>query len=200
MTLSRPAAENPFLSKEIAAPSNDWCLPPEPVPLKFGPTLYFHYCWARGFVFLPLLYLLPQSFNLSIQNHGLCLSFKSCRLSFNLALKILKVSWSRRFQFACVPYMFGQWVWQSGKRAGSPTLHFIHLFHLYEGWQTFSKAAMVPRFTKFRHANCSKTVPFSRQVLEQVLDWQKWSESVWLLGELTRIAVGESNQQFCRWE
>ena len=90
MTLSRPAAENPFLSKEIAAPSNDWCLPPEPVPLKFGPTLYFHYCWARGFVFLPLLYLMPQSFNLSIQNHGLCLSFKSCRLSFNLALKILK--------------------------------------------------------------------------------------------------------------
>ena len=92
MTLSRPAAQNPFLSKEIAAPSNeDWCLPPEPAPLKFDPTLYFHYCWARGFVFLPLLYLLPQSFNLSIQNHGLCLSFKSCRLSFNLALKILKM-------------------------------------------------------------------------------------------------------------
>ena len=105
--------------------------------------------------------------------------------------------------------MFGQWVWQPGQRAGSPTLHLIHHFHLNEGWQTFSKAsasqiiffganctsvlrlkqshqlcsshhqsvqkypslylaAMVP--SQFRHANCSKTVPFSRQVLEQVLD------------------------------
>ena len=51
--------------------------------------------------------------------------------------KCILILSSRRFQFACVPYMFGQWVWQPGKRAGSPTLHFIHLFHLNEGWQTF---------------------------------------------------------------
>ena len=31
-----------------------------------------------------------RNLSTSIQNHGLCLSFKSCRLSFNLALKILK--------------------------------------------------------------------------------------------------------------
>ena len=43
---ARPAAENPFLSKEIAAPGNkDCCSPPEPVPLLFGPRLVLERIW-----------------------------------------------------------------------------------------------------------------------------------------------------------